>query len=150
MQLLIVETIVLRDVKHRGRDIEGCLKQWFAWVKPNFHRYVEPQRNMADIIVPRGVENLIAIDMISDRVKKHLREKSLLHQQQLRKLGQVSEDAPLGENVIVIEQKPQIVAINTLLLKPSLPREDFIFYFDRVASLLIERFVGHFTSINSK
>lgn len=33
-----------RDVRDRGRDIEGCIKQWFAFVKPNFHKYVEPQR----------------------------------------------------------------------------------------------------------
>src|ERR1700761_9323894 len=147
MQLLTIGATVLRDVKHRGRDIEGCIKQWFAFVKPNFHKYVEPQRNIADIIIPRGVENLIAIDMVSDRIKKHLREKSLLHQQQLLKLGQAAEDVPLSENVIVIEQKPQIVAVNTLLLKPLLPREDFIFYFDRVAALLVERFVT-FTSLS--
>jgi uridine kinase len=38
---------VLRDVEERGRDIEGCIKQWFAFVKPNFERYVEPQRKIA-------------------------------------------------------------------------------------------------------
>ena len=38
---------VLRDVRERGRDIEGCIKQWFGFVKPNFHKYVEPQRNVA-------------------------------------------------------------------------------------------------------
>ncbi len=38
---------VLRDVRERGRDIEGCIKQWFSFVKPNFHRYVEPQREIA-------------------------------------------------------------------------------------------------------
>jgi len=38
---------VLRDVRERGRDIEGCIKQWFSFVKPNFHKYVEPQRNVA-------------------------------------------------------------------------------------------------------
>ena len=38
---------VLRDVRERGRDIEGCIKQWFAFVKPNFHKYVEPQRHVA-------------------------------------------------------------------------------------------------------
>jgi uridine kinase len=58
---------VLRDVRERGRDIEGCIKQvrtqqkphthlqtadsfplqWFAFVKPNFHKYVEPQREVA-------------------------------------------------------------------------------------------------------
>jgi uridine kinase len=38
---------VLRDVAERGRDIEGVIKQWFAFVKPNFERYVEPQRKVA-------------------------------------------------------------------------------------------------------
>lgn len=35
---------VLRDVRERGRDIEGIIKQWFAYVKPSYTRYVEPQR----------------------------------------------------------------------------------------------------------
>ena len=38
---------VLRDVKERGRDVEGCIKQWTNFVKPNFERYVEPQRKVA-------------------------------------------------------------------------------------------------------
>lgn len=38
---------VVRDVKDRGRDIEGCIKQWIAYVKPNFERYVQPQRKNA-------------------------------------------------------------------------------------------------------
>lgn len=38
---------VTRDVKERGRDIEGCIKQWMSFVKPNFQRYVEPQRKVA-------------------------------------------------------------------------------------------------------
>lgn len=42
---------VLRDVRERGRDIEGCIKQWFAFVKPNFHKFVEPQRNIAGMFV---------------------------------------------------------------------------------------------------
>ena len=40
-------TLVVRDVRERGRDIEGCIKQWMAFVKPNFHKYVEPQRREA-------------------------------------------------------------------------------------------------------
>lgn len=59
--ILLTLSIVLRDVAERGRDIEGCIKQWFAFVKPNFEKYVEPQRKVADIIVPRGVENRVAI-----------------------------------------------------------------------------------------
>jgi uridine kinase len=132
---------VVRDIKYRGRDLEGCIKQWFAFVKPNFHKYVEPQRNIADIIVPRSIDNLVAIDMVVDRIKKTLTQKSEMHQQQLLKLGKAAEVAPLSQNVIVLQQKRQIKGIHTLLLNPTLPREDFIFYFDRMASLLIEKYV---------
>lgn len=75
-----LDHIVVRDVRERGRDIEGCIKQWFAFVKPNFHKYVEVQRDVAglcnpsedmftilisylDIIVPRGIENQVAIGL---------------------------------------------------------------------------------------
>ncbi|KAF2083829.1 uridine-cytidine kinase-like protein-like 1 [Saccharata proteae CBS 121410] len=129
---------LVRDVMSRGRDIEGCIKQWFSFVKPNFHRYVGPQREVADIIIPRGVENKVAISMISDRIQKILNTKSHQHQFELRRLGKIAKDAPLSPNVIIMPQKRQIVGINTLLLNPYLDREDFIFYFDRIASLLIE------------
>lgn len=59
--LLLTICTVLRDVSERGRDVEGCIKQWFAFVKPNLEAYVEPQRKIADIIVPRGIENTVAI-----------------------------------------------------------------------------------------
>ena len=39
--------LVMRDVRLRGRDIEGIIKQWFAFVKPNFERNVNPQRQVA-------------------------------------------------------------------------------------------------------
>jgi uridine kinase len=42
---------VLRDVEERGRDIEGCIKQWLAFVKPNFESYVEPQRKVAGAMI---------------------------------------------------------------------------------------------------
>ncbi len=45
--ITLIRLAVLRDVEERGRDIEGCIKQWFAFVKPNFERYVEPQRKVA-------------------------------------------------------------------------------------------------------
>jgi uridine kinase len=60
----LIHASVLRDVAERGRDIEGCIKQWFDFVKPNFEKYVEPQRKVADIIVPRGIENRVAISKL--------------------------------------------------------------------------------------
>lgn len=77
--------------------------------------------------------------MVSDRIRKILNQKSKLHQVELRRLGKVAEDAPLSDNVIILSQKRQIRGINTLLINPDLSREDFIFYFDRLAALLIER-----------
>ncbi|KAI5363012.1 Putative uridine kinase, Phosphoribosyltransferase domain, AAA+ ATPase domain-containing protein [Septoria linicola] len=130
---------LLRDVRERGRDIEGCIKQWFGFVKPNFHKFVEPQRNVADLIVPRGIENKVAISMVSDRIHKTLDEKSRQHQLELRRLGQVSEDAALSTHVSVLEQTNQVRGINTILMNPELEREDFIFYFDRLAVMLVEQ-----------
>lgn len=62
-----------------------------------------------------------------------------MHQVELERLGKEAENNPLSRNVIVLEEKPQIVGINSLILTPSTDREDFIFYFDRIVALLVER-----------
>lgn len=129
---------LLRDVKERGRDVEGCIKQWFAFVKPNFETYVHPQRQVADIIVPRGIENTVAITMVSQYIERKLIEKSKVHREALKKLGRECADEPLSENVIVLEQTPQVRGINTIIQDIDTSAEDFIFYFDRMAVLLVE------------
>jgi len=77
--------------------------------------------------------------MVSERIKKTLKQKSRMHQVELKRLGAHAESNPLSDNVIVLDQKPQIVGINSLLLTPNINRENFIFYFDRMAALLVER-----------
>lgn len=77
--------------------------------------------------------------MVSDRIHKTLDEKSQLHRAELRRLGKVSEDAPLSVNVEIMPHTNQVRGINTLLMDPNLDREDFIFYFDRLAVILIEK-----------
>lgn len=76
--------------------------------------------------------------MVSDRIHKTLQLKSARHREDLRRLGKVSEDAPLSPNVHILPSTNQIRGINTLLLDPELSREDFIFYFDRLTVFLIE------------
>ncbi|EOD46596.1 Uridine kinase [Neofusicoccum parvum] len=129
---------LVRDVKSRGRDIEGCIKQWFLFVKPNFHKYVAPQREVADLIVPRGVENKVAISMVTDRIQKTLTIKSRMHQAELKRLGKLAEESPLSPNVLILPDTRQNRAIHTLLINPALDRENFIFYFDRICALMIE------------
>lgn len=81
----------------------------------------------------------MAISMVSDRIIKTLRTKSKQHQAELRRLGKAAEEAPLSSNVTVLDGPPQIRGINTILMNPATPREEFVFYFDRLASLLIEQ-----------
>lgn len=76
--------------------------------------------------------------MVSDRIHKTLQQKSRAHQTELRRLGQASEDKPLSERVVFIKNTDQIRGINTLLQDQELDREEFIFYFDRLAVVLIE------------
>ncbi|KAK0512073.1 hypothetical protein JMJ35_005201 [Cladonia borealis] len=130
---------ITRDVRERGRDIEGCIKQWMSFVKPNFERHVEPQRKIADIIVPRGIENRVAINMVVEHVKRTLEDKSRKHQEDLQRLGKQAKDEPLSDNVLIMKQTTQIVGINTILQNPMTKEVDFIFYFDRLSSLLVER-----------
>ncbi|KAL8898124.1 MAG: hypothetical protein Q9192_002242 [Flavoplaca navasiana] len=130
---------IMRDVKERGRDIEGCVKQWTSFVKPNFQRHVYPQRESADIIIPRGIDNRVAIDMVVKHIQLLLVKKSRNHQNDLKRLGQQVEDEPLSQNALLLKQSKQITAISTILQNPVTDDVDFIFYFDRLAGLLVER-----------
>ncbi|KAL8862145.1 MAG: hypothetical protein Q9178_001601 [Gyalolechia marmorata] len=130
---------IMRDVKERGRDIEGCIKQWTTFVKPNFQRHVYPQRDNADIIVPRGIDNRVAIDMVVKHIQLLLVKKSRNHQEDLKRLGQQVEDEPLSPNVLLLKQSKQITGISTILQNPATDDVDFIFYFDRLTALLVER-----------
>lgn len=132
---------MIRDVKERARDIEGCIKQWFSFVKPNFYKYVAPQREIADIIIPRGIENKVAISMVSGQIQKTLANKSAEHQDELRRLGKIAEEAPLSPNALILPQTNQVKGIHTLLMDPETSREDYIFYCDRLCAMLIEKAV---------
>lgn len=77
--------------------------------------------------------------MVSDRIHKTLKEKSREHQQKLRHLGQVSEDMALSDHINILEHTNQVRGINTILMDPDLDREEFIFYFDRLAVMLIDK-----------
>ncbi|KAJ5214889.1 hypothetical protein N7468_010568 [Penicillium chermesinum] len=108
---------VLRDVRERGRDIDGIIKQWFTYVKPSFTRFVDPQRGVSDIIIPRGIENKTAIDMVVKHIQRKLQEKSEHHTEELRKLGLIAADVELPRNVHVLPSTPQ--ALDMTLYIPA-------------------------------
>lgn len=96
-------------------------------------------QNPADIIVPRGIENKVAIDIVVKHVQRLLQEKSRKHQDDLKRLGEQVEDEPLSPNVLVMEQTKQILGMSTIIQNPMTETVDFIFYFDRLSALLVER-----------
>ena len=65
---------IKRDVNKRGRTLESVLTQYQQTVKPMHEMYVEPSKKFANIIVPEGGKNLVALDMITGRIQRHLEE----------------------------------------------------------------------------
>ena len=65
---------IKRDVNKRGRTLESVLQQYQETVKPMHEQYVEPSKKFADIIVPEGGKNLVALDMLTGRIRRHLEE----------------------------------------------------------------------------
>jgi uridine kinase len=64
---------VKRDVEERGRTMDTVLKQYQETVRPMFMQFIEPSKQHADIIVPRGGKNRIAIDVLKAHIAKLLK-----------------------------------------------------------------------------
>ena len=62
----------LRDVEERGRTLRSVVAQYLATVKPMHEQFVEPSRKYADIIVLEGGHNLVALEMIMQRIQNHI------------------------------------------------------------------------------
>ena len=63
---------IKRDVNKRGRTLESVLQQYQQTVKPMHEKYVEPSKRFADIVVPEGGKNAVALDMIMLTIQRHL------------------------------------------------------------------------------
>ena len=60
---------ILRDIKERGRHVENILFQYERFVRPAFEHYIYPTKDFADIIVPRGSNNVVAINLIVEHIR---------------------------------------------------------------------------------
>ena len=65
---------IQRDVQERGRTLESVIEQYLATVRPMHLEFVEPSKRYADVIVPNGGLNAIAIDMVVARIERLLAE----------------------------------------------------------------------------
>ena len=59
----------MRDIEERGRDLETVLLQYTSLVKPAFEEFCIPTKKYADVIIPRGAENTVAIDLIKQHIQ---------------------------------------------------------------------------------
>lgn len=63
---------IVRDTRDRGRDLESIVTQYLTTVKPMHEMFVEPSKRNADIIIPEGGHNQVALEMVIERVRAHL------------------------------------------------------------------------------
>ena len=63
---------IKRDVHKRGRSLDSVLHQYQETVKPMHEKYVEPSKKYANVVIPEGGKNLVALDMILGRIQRHL------------------------------------------------------------------------------
>ncbi|GAB5592160.1 Uridine-cytidine kinase-like 1 [Umbelopsis nana] len=125
-----------RDIAERGRDLDGVLQQYTRFVKPSYDDFVQPTVKNADVIIPRGLENAVAIDLITKHIQKQLQDLPLKHRWDLAKMSCSGE---LPSNVIVLKETNQVKGMHTILRDVSTNRDDFIFYAERLSTLIIEK-----------
>lgn len=63
---------IVRDVKKRGRTLDSVIDQYLTTVKPMHEEFVEPSKRRADIIIPEGGRNTVALEMVLERIRGYL------------------------------------------------------------------------------
>ena len=67
--------VMARDILERGKTVENVIERYTKTVKPMYLQFIEPSKRYADIIIPQGGHNKVAIDIISATVEKSIRDK---------------------------------------------------------------------------
>ncbi|KAI0264485.1 armadillo/beta-catenin/plakoglobin [Gloeopeniophorella convolvens] len=144
---LMLARRIARDTKERGRTVDGILEQYLRYVKPSYDNFVLPSSRHADIIVP-GNNNGVAIELISTHIRRQLDQRSRHFRRKMAAAASLRRSMSKGppreltieeSGVTVLEQTPQLRGIYTVLRDRTSSRQDFIFFVDRLATLLIEK-----------
>ena len=69
---------MMRDIKERGRSIDSVIEQYTSVVRPMHNQFIEPTKRYADIIIPEGGHNFVAIDLMVTKIQTILEQKSML------------------------------------------------------------------------
>ena len=70
-----VMRVISRDIAERGKTVDWVIERYTNTVKPMYHQFIEPSKRYADVIIPQGGHNKVAIDMISATIEKAIQNK---------------------------------------------------------------------------
>ncbi|KAH9313202.1 hypothetical protein KI387_028237, partial [Taxus chinensis] len=98
------------------------------FVKPAYDEFILPSKKYADIIIPRGGDNYVAIDLIVQHIRTKLDEHDL---------------CKIYPNLYVVNSTFQIKGMHTLIRDINTTKHDFVFYADRLIRLVVEHGLGH-------
>lgn len=68
--------VIQRDIAERGRSVQMVLERYHDTVKPSHLQFIEPSKRYADVIIPRGGENEVGIEVLVSIIEKHLNKKT--------------------------------------------------------------------------
>ena len=66
--------VMARDITERGKDVHWVIERYSKTVKPMYLQFIEPSKRYADVIIPQGGHNKVAIDIIINTIEKSLKE----------------------------------------------------------------------------
>ncbi|KAJ9109977.1 hypothetical protein QFC20_003177 [Naganishia adeliensis] len=156
---LMLARRIRRDVRERGRDVEGILDQYLRFVKRAYDNFIQPSSRYADIIVP-GFENQVSVKLLVTHIQQQLDSRAMRFRNELGQRGMeeysrrkssassgltrevisaTGSKVRVSENTVVLEQTNQLRGILTILRDKETDRSSFIFYADRLSSLVVER-----------
>eukprot|EP00051_Salpingoeca_urceolata_P017818 m.245760 g.245760 ORF g.245760 m.245760 type:complete len:525 (+) comp19054_c0_seq4:2793-4367(+) len=134
-----------RDTVERGRDVPGAIHQYTTFVKPMFDQFIKPTMQLADLVLPRGTRSEAAMDMLVRHVKSQLKLRGL----DLRKslAAQAAGDTVVGgpgglsvpTTLTVLPETTQLSVLHSIIRDSATPRDEFVFYSERVIRLVIEK-----------
>ncbi|TFK75223.1 armadillo/beta-catenin/plakoglobin [Pluteus cervinus] len=149
---LMLARRIQRDLKERGREVGGILDQYLRFVKPSYDNFVRPTSSFADIIVP-GSNNAVAIELICTHIRRQLADRASRFRQKIAiphryLLGTETCDVRVEDlNLTVLPQTRQVQGILTILRSKDTSRQDFIFFADRLSTILVECALQHLSYI---
>jgi len=130
-----------RDIQERGRELEDVFNQYEKHVKPGYSKFIGPTIENADIVIPRGRDNLVAINLIIQHIKRALAERHIKTERE-----DIMADCIVNhknhENLHILPLTNQVRGCQTIVRNEQTPRDDFIFYSERLMRMTFEYALG--------